>query len=195
LIVEGVGTHAQVADGQRGVGGVAAGDGGTGDGLGGVAAGQDLARAGDVGAPVEGVAAAGIGVGVVAGDGDAVGTQRQAVGALPLCVSVPTVLAAPTLSWPAPVISAVPVPLKAALALTTPPLAASVPALASALLMLSVPPATACIRPPAALLTGPVMAIVSARLWLAVIVPWLTSARPVPAPNWPEPRSVCPHRP
>ena len=59
---------------------------------------------------------------------------------------------------------------------------ASVPALARALLMFSVPLVAACIRPPSALVTPPVIEMPRPLGWLAVIVPWLTRASPVPAP-------------
>ena len=110
----------------------------------------------------------------------------------PLCVSVPTVLLAPTVRVPVVVMSAVPAPLKPKLALTKPPLAASVPALANALFKMSLPVAVACIKPLAAFCMPPVMSAVNAVDWLAVIVPWFTKAICVPAPSWPEPCNVCP---
>ena len=106
-------------------------------------------------------------------------------------MSVPVLLGAPTFICPAPLISTVPLPLKPPLALTVPPLAANVPLLSSALLMFSVP-VVACISPPAAFCTPPLMATFSALLWFAVTVPRLTSDSPPPAPIWPAPWTVWP---
>jgi hypothetical protein len=69
LVVVGGGADAYVVDRQRGVGRIAVGDGGTGDGLRHITTGDHLPGAADAGAAVEGVASACRGIGVVGIDG------------------------------------------------------------------------------------------------------------------------------
>ncbi|EXI75739.1 MAG: hypothetical protein AW07_01052 [Candidatus Accumulibacter sp. SK-11] len=77
LVIVGVAANAHVAERQRRVRRIAAGDAGAADHLLDVAAGDDLTAAGNTGTPVEGVAAAGAGVGVVAVDRQVAGTEVQ----------------------------------------------------------------------------------------------------------------------
>ena len=79
-----VGADAHVADGQGRVGCSAVGDANAADELRRVATRQDLPRTDDVGAAVEAVTAAAVGVGVVVGDGDVAGAQTQATGGRPV---------------------------------------------------------------------------------------------------------------